>query len=426
MRTLVKYFNVFSDSLQIFNLKMVEIATLVLLFSFQILVFTEQKPHYLIVVFICILLLLVNLNGYFNYLKFLYLFPLLISVFYYLAQQKPDTPFILSILNYVIIPLVFLNHHFQKFDFTRTMKLFQGFTVFCFFGLLLQVVGIEAPFLDLELAITNDVVKERYGSFAGSTLVLGFYTSISSIYTYYDFIYHKNKSLKNIVLLLISLVSLFLAQSRRYYFFTLVVMFLIYFLGTNKDFKLFTIINKNKWVILLIVTFIIVSFLLQDKVFLFMRIYSTFDFANDASNVLRAIKWLEAIQQFIDHFWFGAGLGDMGAVGKNLQEEDVYEIAVAESYYLKVFVEGGIFFGTAFVCMMIFLLKKAFKLIKDNSTKSFAAYIFIFFFVDCFMSMTMEVVLGSILFWLSVSIISIDSLTENYSNKNLPLLGNTH
>lgn len=413
MQKVIHFFSFVSDSLQVFNQKMVNIATVLLLFSFQILVFTEQKPHYLVVVLICIVLLLVNLTTYFNYLKFIYLLPLLISVFYYISQNKPDTPFVLSILNYVIIPFVFLNHNFQTFDFTKTMQLFQWFTVFCFLGLMLQVAGIQAPFLDLELAITNDVVKERYGSFAGSTLVLGFFTSISSIYTYYTYVYHKNKSIKNLVVLAISLTSLFLAQSRRYYIFTFVIMFLIYFLGTNREFKIFTIIKKNKWAILVILSFIIVSFMFQDKVFLFMRIYSTFDFANDASNVLRAIKWLEAIQQFLDHFWFGAGLGDMGAVGKNLQEEDVYEIAVAESYYLKVFVEAGVFFGIAFVCMMIFLLKKSFQIIRANSNKSFAAYIFIFFFVDCFMSMTLEVVLASILFWISVSIISLDSLSKN-------------
>lgn len=412
MQKIIQYFSFISDTLQVFNQKMVNIATLLLLFSFQILVFTEQKPHYLVVVFVCFILLFVNLNTYFNYLKFIYLFPLLISIFYFVSQNKPDNPFILSILNYVIIPLVFLNHNFQTFDFTKTMQLFQWFTVFCFLGLILQVLGVQAPFLDLELAITNDIVKERYGSFAGSTLVLGFFTSISSIYTYYTYVYHKDKSIKNLVLLAISLTSLFLAQSRRYYIFTFIIMFLIYFLGTNKEFKPFTIIRKNKWAILIILIFTIVSFMLQDKVFLFMRIYSTFDFANDASNVLRAIKWLEAIQQFLDHFWFGAGLGDMGAVGKNLQEEDVYEIAVAESYYLKVFVEAGIFFGISFVCMMIFLLRKSYQLIRANSNKSFAAYIFIFFFVDCFMSMTLEVVLASILFWISVAIISLDSLPE--------------
>ena len=150
---------------------------------------------------------------------------------------------------------------------------------------------------------------------------------------------------------------------------------------------------------------IVGSFLMQDQVFLFMRFYSTFDFANDGSNVLRAIKWLEAIQQFLDNFWFGAGLGDMGAVGKNLQELSVYELTVAESYFLKVFVEGGVFFGTAFIIMIVFLLKKSLKILKNHSSNSFAAYIFLFFFLDCFMSMTMEYVIGSILFWLAISVI---------------------
>ena len=348
---------------------------------------------------------MVNINGYFNYIKLLYLLPLVLSMVYFLSQHKAESPFILSILNYLIVPLVFLNHNFQNFNFEKMMKLFQWFIIFCFFGLLIQVLGIESSFLDLELAITNDVVKERYGSFAGSTLVLGFYASISTIYTYYTYVYEKNKSIKNIVFLLISLSTLFLAQSRRYYVFTFIIMVLIYFIGGNRDFKIGKIISKNKWIILLIIAMIVGSFLMQDQVFLFMRFYSTFDFANDGSNVLRAIKWLEAIQQFLDNFWFGAGLGDMGAVGKNLQELSVYELTVAESYFLKVFVEGGVFFGTAFIIMIVFLLKKSLKILKNHSSNSFAAYIFLFFFLDCFMSMTMEYVIGSILFWLAISVI---------------------
>ena len=415
--TWIKFLNFFSDTVQIFNEKLVLIATALLLFSFQILVLTEQKPHYIIVVLICVVLLIVNINGYFNYIKLLYLLPLTLSMIYFLSQHKAGSPFILSILNYLIIPLVFLNHNFHDFDLNKMMKLFQWFIVFCFLGLLLQVIGIESPFLDLELAITNEVVKERYGSFAGSTLVLGFYASISTIYTYYTYVYKSDKSIKNIFFLLISLSTLFLAQSRRYYVFTFIIMGLIYFFGGNKEFKLGKIIAKNKWAILIIIALIVGSFLLKDQVFLFMRFYSTFDFANDGSNVLRAIKWLEAIQQFLDNFWFGAGLGDMGAVGKDLQELTVYELTVAESYFLKVFVEGGVFMGIAFIVMMIFLLKKSLKHIKQRSIDSFAAYIFIFFFLDCFMSMTMEYVLASILFWLSIAIITKSNPTDTSLKK---------
>lgn len=419
MKSLLKYLNVFEDTILMANQKLVNLIALALLLSFQILTLTNQKPHYILVVLVCILLLIINFNGYINYIKLLYFIPLLVSVFFYLSQNSPDNPFILSILNYLIIPMVFLNHNFQDFDFSSTMKLFQGFTVVCFFGLLLQVIGIESPFLDLELAITNDVVKERYGSFAGSTLVLGFYTSISTIYSFYNYVYKKDSSIQNIILFCISIISLFLAQSRRYYIFSFIIMFLIYFLGNSNITNPFKIVFKNKIVILAMVSLIVITYFLQDKAFLLMRFYSTFDFANDGSNVLRAIKWLEAIEQFLENFWFGAGLGDMGAVGKNLQELSVYELSVAESYFLKVFVEGGIFFGSAFIIMMIYLLIRSFKFIRRSPSQSFAAYIFIFFFLDCFMSMTMEYVLGSILFWLSISVITKDVLTLHSSKESL-------
>ena len=80
-----KYFNFLSDTLNTFNHKLVTIATIFLLFSFQILAFTQQKPHYIIVVFICFLLVIINMNGYFNYIKFFYLFPLLLSIFYFIC-----------------------------------------------------------------------------------------------------------------------------------------------------------------------------------------------------------------------------------------------------------------------------------------------------------------------------------------------------
>ena len=401
-------------TLSYFNSKMVELCFWLLLFSFQILVLTGLKPHYFLVTAISLIIFVINLQPYINVLKSIYFLPLFTSILYHvLFNRNIDLAFILSILNYVIIPLVFFHRSFYSFDLYKSVYCFKWFTVLCFVGLMLQIVGVEAPFLDLEFAITDGIVKHRYGSIAGSTLVLGFFTSISFIYCFYNYIYLKDSSKQNIVFLIISLISLFLAQSRRYYVFTFIICALIFYFGKTKRTSLKYFFSKYKYYLISILLFFLIAFFLKDDVFLFARFYSTFDYKNDASNVLRAIKWIEAILNFVHHFWFGAGIGNMGAVGKNVSELTPEELTVAESYYLKVFVEGGIFFGLAFVVLIVNTLKRTFILLKHNSSYSFVCYIFLFFFLDCFMSMTLEYVIGSILFWISIAIINNPLIIKN-------------
>jgi O-antigen ligase len=396
-------FKVSTLTLKELNSRIVAFATIVLLFSYQLLTITGQKPHYIIFVFLCLVLIFFNLTPNFNRIKFVYLTTLSLSIIHFVLNKELDAPFVLSLLNYIVIPIVFLNRNFQDFDLNRILVFFQWFTLLCFLGLLVQIVGFESRFFGLEYAWTNEVLHERYGSFAGGTLVLGYIASISSIYSIYILVYERKKSTYSIGILIVSLLTLILAQSRRYYIFVFVIGVLIYLFNINKKYSLKKFFKVNGLIAASIIIIFSSLFFIKDSSFYLMRFFSTFDFVGDSSNVLRVIKWLDAIQKFLDNFWFGTGAGALGTIGKNIEDTSIQESAVAESYYLKAFVEGGIFFGLAFIGIMFMLLSKAIRFFR-NKEKALAAYIFFFFFLDCFMSMTLEYALASMLFWISISI----------------------
>lgn len=397
----------------IINLSILEIIglilasiTFVLLAGNIIFTITESKVHYVFFAAASILVLFFTFRLVINVRKLIYFIPLLISFIYNFNSNIHNQFFVLSILPYFIVPLVFYNRYFNDFNLTHLLKVFEWFTVLNFLGLLLQLQGIESPFLYLGHAFTNDNYHERYGSFAGGTLALGLGATITVIDSFHKIIFKKDKTAYTIFILILSVTTMILAQSRRFYIIAFIMMLLIYFANPQKIYNRKKIIKIFRTFIIIAVAFFILMFKLQDQSFFIERLVSIFDFKNDLANLERISKWLLAIEQFFNHLWLGMGIGAAGIIGKgNTEEINVAEVFVAESYYLKVFVEAGIFSGLTFLVLIFLFLKDAIASLQDYE-KSLAAFFVIFFFIDCFMSTSIEGPLWATIFWLSVAKVS--------------------
>ncbi len=390
-------------SLESINNFLVQLAIIVLLLGFPILVVTGQKLHYYIFVLIALVQLIINIQPYFNSVKFYYFLALAIPLVFFLLKKSVNEPFIFSLLPYVIVPFVYFNRSFQLFNLDTVLKIFQVVTILNFIGVLLQVVGFQSIFLDLDRVKTDGIDHDRYGSFAGGTLALGLISSISFIFSLYKIVYERNKSLIQIGFTIISFATLILAQSRRFYILVFIIGVLMFLFDINKNTNINKILRIGLFTFLGLLISLFFLYSIRANNYYLLRLFSIVDFENDGANLERVAKWLLAINSFLNNFWFGMGLGASGTIGKNLTDDDSsVDIFSAESYFIKIFVEGGVIFGVLCLLFLIVYLVKSFKNLQ-NSQKALAAYIYIFFFLECFMSTSLESAFPSIIFWICVS-----------------------
>ncbi len=380
---------------------LVLIGAFLLLAGYPLTILSGDKYHYYIFAACCAVVAMLTFRPTVSIIKVWYFVPLLLSLAYNLLSHSIDKSFVLSILPYVIIPAIFFSRIFTDFPLDQFMKLFEYFTILNFIGLLLQINGIQSPFLQQGILYSVDGPQLRFGSFSGGTLGLGFVGSISAINSFYRIIYLKERTWWNIIVLVLAWSTLLIGLSRRFYLLTFGVMTVIWIFGVNRNVSKTKII---KFAIYSIVALAIVLYLLytfQGDSLLLKRAFSVADFENDDSNALRLVKWITAIESFLNNIWMGKGIGSAGMIGHVLEEGDsVEDLNVAESYYLKVFVECGVFVGTIFLGLMISFFRNALSGLRDRKA-ALPAAIVIFFCLDCLMSTSLEGPIGALLFWLS-------------------------
>ena len=390
-------------SLKTINVYLVVFGTALLLLGFPLTVLTGDKYHYYVFAAICVALFVLNLSSTISLYKAAYIIPFLVICAIHVFQTPIELPFILSLLPYFILPMVFFNSSLVDIDLEPVMKLFHIFNFINLAGVLLQNFGVQSPFLYETLTVTEGEYHARFGSFAGGTLALGLVGCITAIHVFYKMIYLKQKTVYNYLVLICAWTTLLLGLSRRFYLITLLLMIIIYVFDSNKRLSIGKLVRMFVGAIVVLGLLIYVLWLFKDDHIVLRRAFSVFNFEADEGNIERAAKWLIAFQNFLDHFWTGMGMGAMGGVGKNYdQDTDMSEIYVAESYYLKMFVEGGVVFGAIFLVLMFIYLFKSFKALRSRET-ALVAVLIILFFLDSIMGTSLEGPLGSMLFWIAVN-----------------------
>lgn len=402
------------------------LGTSFILLGFVLQISLGIKIHYILFILISIAVLALRFSDKVYKIKLLYIGFILILIPYSIIKNGLDAPLIYSLVTYLFIPIIYWNSFFSTQKSYLYFQIFHYFTLFYFLGLLLQIMGFESVFLNKDITKTFGEVHERYGSFAGGTLSLGLTASMSLLFAIYEWLHMKQKNVMNVFWIIISFITVLFSQSRRFYVLNILVIIFIYRSSLKKEKQS----SKNKFIryIIYFVIFlisIVVLFFLKDNYFL-GRLFSIFDFKGDESNLLRVVKWLEALQVFLNNFLLGNGLGSSGVVGRNFDpmETSLNEVLVAESYFLKIFLEGGFLFGLFYLLTNMYILKICIKSLKSTFVP-FTNFCFIFYFFESFMSTSLESILPNLIFWLSVSTLLSNNMDEKLlTNKyeNSPIL----
>lgn len=389
---------------------------LILLLGYIIIQTIGVKIHYFIFILSSLIILgtCILYNAKPPILKITYLLYLTFLIVVSIAKNGVDATFLFTVVVYLFIPIVFYRSLFSDFNLLNFLNLFRLVNIFYAVGLLLQLVGKESILLDSQFTYTMGELQYRFGSFAGSSLLLGFVACVLLILSFFSYIHKKQKRSVNLIFICLGIFNLLVSQSRRFYifiFFTICLMFLFKSVAKSKT-------KLHKYIFGLIVVISLVSIFLTvfgDNYFM-NRLVSVFDFKNDSSNSLRIFMWINAINNFINNFWLGTGLGSTTVAGKDIwnQVDSIEDIVTTESYMLKNFVEGGVVFGLFFLNVIFRQLTKGFNAIKTmpSSNKALAGYFIIFFFLDSIVGTTLESIISSVIFWISVSILSIKKSEE--------------
>ena len=134
---------------------------------------------------------------------------------------------------------------------------------------------------------------------------------------------------------MVSIATMVLAQSRRFYIMAFIMMLVIYFFNPEKKYDAKKVGRIFLGAVIFILLLAFGLYLAKGKFFYLERLLSIVDFKNDPANLERISKWLMAIDAFLSHIWMGMGIGAAGIIGKNYNETvSVTDVFVAESYYL--------------------------------------------------------------------------------------------
>ena len=143
----------------------------------------------------------------------------------------------------------------------------------------------------------------------------------------------------------------------------------------------------------------------DDIAHLFPRVWSIFDFQDDPGNVLRVVKWIEALNMIAEHPLLGVGFGASGTLGRDPSEfinaEDIF---TAESYYLQVTMEGGILVGIIVLFVMGKVVFRSLRNVRHDHQTLLTTSILVSLTIESIAGTAITSPLPAILFWLSFGI----------------------
>ncbi len=397
-----------------FSENLIKTSLIVLLFGFIITQLFELKIHYFIFISFSCIIAIININKYeiIQLKKAFYIIITALLCIITVPRTGFSAAFLFSLVSYLMVPIIFYSKGFKNFNISSLSIVFKIANVFFAFGLILQYLGVESRFLDSAFTYTSGNLESRFGSFAGGSLLLGLCGCFQILFSAIELIKEQKNTIKQKIeiyfFLSVAVFNLISSQSRRFYIFILLTLLIVYLFRLGKINKQ-RIIKAILFFSIFCILFFVLSFTVLEKNYFVIRLFSVFDFKNDNSNNLRIFLWLKAINDFINNFWIGTGLSSTTIVGKDIWNvvDNIEDIITTESFFLKNFVEGGIIFGSLWFFLLANALKKAFKAFKENLNinEMAAGYFIVFFFIDSFVSTSLESILSSTIFWICLSIL---------------------
>lgn len=248
-------------------------------------------------------------------------------------------------------------------------------------------------------------IVTRARVFSGSFLTLGMLLSCTTIVSFYYYI--KNKSITNMILMIINFVGILMTSSRGPLVSTIVGFLVIWILlnpiNTRRTFEKITLL------MIIFLFIVIVLLLIKDKLlsneyinYQFQRVLSILNWSSDHSNLQRQSIWRDVIGVIKQNWVMGIGIGATGPDAINN-----YGITVTESGILRRFVELGVFGATLYYCMMVYIISKYIRnIIKQKTEFSVLAMAIIFAILteDIILQISDSIIINSI-FWMCIAIL---------------------
>lgn len=367
--------------------------------------------QYIYLVIVLIIVFLLSMNKGFNMVLFIYLCVVAFLIYYtYVMGLNDGYTFYASIVYYFAIPLVFGRNYlfYNKEFYKKTLYSILIIILPNAFVVLLQLQGLFLDIFPVEYTSILGVAQKRYGGIVGGSLINGLVSGLCVVVLFYRIINEKKHIIVNYFLLFSSLFTLLLSYSRgSYVFVILAVLFILY-----KNSVIGRV--KSKY-ILFIIVIIVFLFNFADEMAL-QRLISVINFAEEG-NALRLIYWQKTFALFVENILLGIGLGTVSTVGAHeYSVTNSGEAMIAESYYLKLMAEGGVFMMISFLFIVYLGVKKS---ISNNNEVIFQS-IFIALNIESMILTSLEAPLISIIYWVVWSYIisennekCLDSMTHS-------------
>jgi len=206
------------------------IASLCLIYSWPLQVAFGEKIGYWVfgVISAVIFLLTIDarwspiLSGYCLIIAFVVLMQM---AFVSLSMQQAFLP----LATYLFVPMIYGRTFMQEDQLRWLLKSLLIIVPINFLGILLQFSGYVDNLLQVDMTETLGIVHERYTSFVGGSLMLGYVSMLNSIVALYYLVFSEKKIQRILfgLLFLLASITLFYSFSRRFYLLWIVAVLLI-------------------------------------------------------------------------------------------------------------------------------------------------------------------------------------------------------
>jgi len=320
-----------------------------------------------------------------------------------LPLQQAFQPLVL----YLFVPFIYGRKIFDEDQLHWLLRALLICVPINFIGTLLQLSGYNSVYLVLQQTATLELLHDRYASFMGGVLSLGYVSMFNAICSLYYLLMSNRKKDKILygVLFVLAIFTLYFSFTRRFYviFIIAAILMAIHRYNWRR-----VVISLVAIISITIVFNIVVVDNMSDKSYNFLfldRFASTFDFSGgDEGNEYRILKGIQAIDWSLTSPFLGLGVGSVGTIGKSIEElsENFDEAMIAETYYLHVAIDFGIFVAVYFLLFMLYLFYKS--IIEFHISGSIAALLLVLYPIDCIGSVELAGPFPAVMFWLCMGV----------------------
>lgn len=314
----------------------------------------------------------------------------------------------LPLATYLFVPMIYGRTFMHEDQLRWLLKSLLVVVPINFIGILLQFSGYVENLLEIDMTETLGIVHERYTSFLGGSLMLGYVSMLNAIVALYYLVYSEDQKQRILfgLLFLLASITLFFSYSRRFYLLWIVAVLLIpiYRYGWR---SMFTAFLAGVGLILSVTMagnlFSNVSS--SENVSISDRILSTFDINEGSGNDIRMMKNLQSLDLVISNPMLGLGVGSVGTIGKTREElaENFEDAVIAETYYLHIGVDFGVVVATLFTIIMFYLALISVK--EFNWSGGLSALLIFLYVIESFVGASLNGVLPAVIFWMSLGVL---------------------